>query len=948
MKRKKLLFSLFTLLVLSFVGALTFLPKIESNESKDEINKEKSEEEGAAGAQEFLHRQLANFQTGEIEVDKILAAKKAARNISSSKSLNLTWQEMGPNNVGGRVRAILVDKNNEQHIYAGGVDGGLWESTTGGLSWVQIPLDGNIAVVSICQAPNGSIFVGTGEGLVQPAATNHNSGALGDGIYRKLAGENHFSHLSATDNWRKVNRLAADINGNVYAATGLGLFKSTDNGTSWTRIKMGTFNDVKASTSLERIVATTGGRVYISDDGSVWKVAHTPTSGARRVEVAISASNPDVIYAVIAATDGSLKGIYRTIYGIADSTWRQIGVGGSSSLDLFGANKQGWYDIAVLVNTANPDIVYVGGIDLWKGVKVADNLPFSWTKKTLWNANVASPIYLHADQHAYVAVPSNPDAFFVGCDGGVAKTSTGANSFATLNRNFNVTQFYAVAPHANGGAIGGCQDNGTQFIDLQGNNPEQARKVRGGDGGWSATSMLNQQVIFASIYFANVGRSKDFGQTFQDPKDPATGDPEFYSSDMLTGLGGAFVTPIALWETVNFPNSEDSVYFVADTNYVAGDTIDGRSRINNSYPFSYRLSQNLSTGDTIRIADPVQSRLFIGTTKGIWMTKQSLYFAKKTPTWYLVSRNKYAGTAVWNIQVSRDGDVVYYAINNNLLRLSNLLQAQGANADVRNSTYVLQDTLLKSFPGEISSISIDPADANRITVTLGGTGNEHVYYSSNATSAHPTFASKKGNLPAGLPVYASLIPLNNSNQVIIGTQYGIYSTENINTANPVWSKSEDGISGMVTVYMLSQQQNHLDWRRTVIYDHGNAIVQVYPGVYNYGQIYAATHGRGIFTSKSYMSIEDKKISKSTQLSRMKLYPNPVRNKVTFEFSLNKPSSIKVNVFDITGRMVKYYDLGVQNAGNNKSNINLSELSAGTYILQLQTKEGSFSKKFIKR
>ena len=97
-----------------------------------------------------------------------------------------------------------------------------------------------------------------------------------------------------------------------------------------------------------------------------------------------------------------------------------------------------------------------------------------------------------------------------------------------------------------------------------------------------------------------------------------------------------------------------------------------------------------------------------------------------------------------------------------------------------------------------------------------------------------------------------------------------------------------------------------------------------------------------------MSIEDKKISKSTQLSQMKLYPNPVNDKVTFEFSLNKPSTIKVNVFDITGRMVKYYDLGIQNAGNNKSNLNLSELSAGTYILQLQTKEGSFSKKFIKR
>jgi hypothetical protein len=949
MKRKKLLFSLFTLLVLTIVGALTYLPKT-NVESDNYIKSEEENDEGIDGAVDFYHRQMANFQTGEIEVDKIMAARDAARKISSSKALNLSWSEMGPNNVGGRVRALLIDKDNNQLMYAGGVNGGLWKSTTGGQSWVEENLDGNLAVVSICQTNNGDLFVGTGEGLAQPGNTNHNSGALGAGIYHKPANSSTYTQIPATANWQKVNRLAADKNGVVYAATSLGLWTTSDYGANWTRAKVGSYNDVKIAPNSTRIVATSGNKVYISDDGSTWLTATPANVGGARVEVGIAYSNTDIIYAVV-ASNGDFTGIYRTIDG--GTTWNQIAVGGSSSFDLFGSNNQGWYDNVVMVNTANPDIVYVGGIDLWKGVKVS-NTSFSWTKKSLWTADDPTRFsyryYVHADQHVYTPVPGNPNSFYIGCDGGIFKTIDGANTFATLNKNFNVTQFYAVTSHPNGGVLGGAQDNGTQFLDLQGNSSQlmQARKIRGGDGGWAAASMLNQDVLFASIYYGNVGRSSDFGEEFQGPSDPSTGDPEFYSSEMLSGLAGAFVTPLALWETINFPNSEDSVYIVADTTYSVGDTIDGRSMINNSYPFAYKLNQNLNTGDTIKVADPVQSRLFIGTARGIWMTKQALYFANKTPVWYLISENNYTGTAVWNIQVSRDGDVVYYAINNHLMRITNLLNAQGHNADVRDSAYALQDTLIKDFSGIISSISIDPSDANRIIVTLSGTGNDQVYYSSNATSSNPTFAVKKGNLPANLPVYASVIPLNNSTQAIIGTQYGIYTTDNILSPNPTWSKSDDGIGGMITVYMLYQQQNTLAWRKTIKYDNGAPLVQIYPGVYNTGQIYAATHGRGFFTSKSYMSIKEKSISKATQLSTIKFYPNPVIDIANFEYTLNKASKVTVNIFDISGRLLNSVSYGTQISGKHKSEINLNDLPSGAYFLQLQTEEGTSIKKFIKR
>ena len=74
---------------------------------------------------------------------------------------------MGPDNVGGRTRAILIDKDNSNLIYAGGVSGGLWKSNNAGLTWNIIPGTDQLefsGVVSTCQTSNGDIYFGTGEG----------------------------------------------------------------------------------------------------------------------------------------------------------------------------------------------------------------------------------------------------------------------------------------------------------------------------------------------------------------------------------------------------------------------------------------------------------------------------------------------------------------------------------------------------------------------------------------------------------------------------------------------------------------------------------------------------------------------------------------------------------------------------------------------------------------
>ncbi len=952
MKTKSILLGLLTFTVLTVISALFIVPTSNQDKATERVEHKDKDAKGIAGALDFYHRLKADVVTGKIEVDKITAARQAVKGLSSAKSIGLTWDELGPNNVGGRIRALIFDNqdNTNNIMYAGGVNGGLWKSTNAGQTWASVPLDGNLAVSSMCQTPSGDIYVGTGEGLAQAQYTNRNTGGIGAGIYIKEKNATDFVLISNTANWKFVNRLAADKNGKVYAATNVGLKSTTDKGaTNWKQEKAGSFVDVKCLPNEALVVATSGKRVHISTDGNTWTQS-TPDNGGRRVEIAIAPSDKSIIYSVVAGNSGALSGIYKTTDN--GSSWSTVGIGGSPSFDLFGSNNQGWYDNVIMVHKTNPNKVFVGGVDLWVGEQISANNPYSWTKKTLWYSDpITSSVYVHADQHVYLQHPTDPNTFYQGTDGGVSITTDGGNTFNTLNINFNVTQFYALTSHPNGGVFGGAQDNGTQFIDGSATHPDQlmnAREIRGGDGGWCAASMLNQEVLFATIYYGDAARSSDFGQNMQPPKDPSSGDPEFYSADMNSGLGGAFVTPIALWETIRYPNSRDTVNYVADQDYLMGDTIDGRSSKNNSYPFEHILAANLTLGDTIRIADPVQSRFFVGTMAGIWMTKEALYFVNTTPKWSLVSKNTISGTAVWNIQVSSDGDALFYALNGQLGRLTNLLEAQeDSTADANSAAYVVNDTIIKNFSGIISSISIDPENSDNVVVTIGGTSSNSIYYSTNATSNSPTFTLKKGNLPPNTPVYASLIPLNNPNTCIIGTEFGIFTTDNITAANPTWTAENNGIDDMVPVFQIHQQQKHLAWRKTVTLDQGNPLVQIYPGVYNNAQIYVATHGRGFFTTKSYMSIEDNKSTKDKYIAGVKLYPNPVVENATIEFELNKQANVTASIYDINGRILKNMNLGSKN-GKQTYNFNVSELPTGIYILQLKTGTEVNNTKFIKK
>jgi hypothetical protein len=293
--------------------------------------------------------------------------------------------------------------------------------------------------------------------------------------------------------------------------------------------------------------------------------------------------------------------------------------------------------------------------------------------------------------------------------------------------------------------------------------------------------------------------------------------------------------------------------------------------------------------------------------------------------------------------------VLYFASGNVLYRISNLLSAQDSSTlDYGSTAYALQQTSVKTFAGTISSIAIDPADANRVVVTLGGFSNsyDHVWYSTNATSANPTFVSKSGDLPDDLPVYASLIPINNSNTLILGTEFGIVATENLNSASPTYVAQNDGLDDFVPVFMLRQQVYEQPYIVSGRWDNGNFVTQVYPGIYNFGEIYAATHGRGLFKSLSYVGFKEIESHVGKFNTNTKVYPNPATDVVTIEFELDKNADIRGAIFDNSGRMIRKINLGNCHSGINKHSIDISDLSKGFYVVVINNGVDSKSSKLI--
>ena len=432
------------------------------------------------------------------------------------------WTWLGPGNIGGRIRGIVIDPGNPQRMWAASVGGGVWHTQDAGASWSAVDdFLGNLACVCLAMHPSDprTIYAGTGEGFGNIDAIQ------GNGIFATTDGVT-WAVLPATrgPEFDYVNRIAVSASGVVLAATRSGLFRSGDAGVTWALVCAGAFADVKFDPRGNgRAVAgsvaglTPDGTAWFTTDGGLtWSKARHDWRWKGRVELAYAAKNPDIVYASVQMTSGS---IWRSADGGASYQPRGARtIRGGTPAEYLGG--QGWYGNAIWAgDPTDENLVIVGGIDLWRSTDGGEVL----AEISTWWAHPPSP---HSDQHAIVAHPayngtSNRTVFF-GSDGGIWSApdlhAVGREArppyvagWTGLDNSFGVTQFYAGAGHAaSGKLIGGAQDNGTLCFDPN-EGPQQWTKIFDGDGGWCAADPTDPDVFYGEYVFLSIRRNTDGG-----------------------------------------------------------------------------------------------------------------------------------------------------------------------------------------------------------------------------------------------------------------------------------------------------------------------------------------------------------------------------------------------------------------------------------------------------
>lgn len=1013
--------------------------------------------QGANGAAEWLFNLQKNPLTGTIDpIDVLKAREQVMQSINNrSAALGLNWTELGPDNIGGRTRAIIFDKNNPNKMFAAGVAGGLWVSTNSGTNWSSVAgfdQQANLAIVSMTQAANGDIYVGTGE-----ASWGNLDAIKGFGIYKSTDGGTTFNLLSSTKPtlpntssnssataFIGVSELAADpVNANrIYAATLYGLQMTDDGGLTWTHpIRLGNGNpnlsqadDVDVA-SDGTVITVVSNKLYTSPNGDYNTFTATATglpagTSISRMELAVAPSDPNFMYALVGKYPSNLlEGVYQSTN--KGQTWLKIGNGGSTQFEMFQSlTGQAWYDIAITVNPADKYKIFTAGVIMWTWRQNSPSTPGvgQWTQAASNGFNSPSnPYFVHSDIHELKF--KNATTLYVGCDGGIFRSQDAGVTYQAMNNGFNIAQLYSLAfegdnPYGSG-VVGGLQDNGTQYLRGTGGNTfKSALPVNGGDGFDTEISFLNPNASFTTVYYGVVDRHSAKG---------AYGN-SFYPSKIVTGSGKAsFVTPLALYETKSSTNSVDSVEFINQklsqivgtgngtkkrfTGYLSipqwsatrvpdsvdfkvgtqkiwddnagnlGGDISGAvnyidystgwfdfsfatapvngsivnatydvmynpgseiviNRTDYAYPLRYIATSTINASDTVMMYDSIQAKFAVGFNGKVWMTKGALDFSK-IPKWFNIAN--ISGTTE-EMAWSEDGDILYVGTGGgNLYRIKNLSMVTNDSAlfdaTLRDSVFgastfkvpnwncKLVTTQIAGFGRQITNISVDPVDRNKIAVSLGNYGSStYVYYSTTAgTCAASTgttnFSIKQGTgatmLPA-MPIYSIILEKTDPKRALVGTEYGVYATADITVADPVWTP-ENGVTGLfpnVPVFKLRQQRRD-----------GSVVNNPYV-------IYAATHGRGAWRSETFkgpvtVGIKDPKGSKSTATeSGLKVYPNPMNGEGTIAFELNSSDNIMISIYTLQGKLVNTIKAGKLNAGEQKIAVNTDELAKGTYFVSV--------------
>lgn len=894
----------------------------------------------------WLQSLRVNQHTGTVNPLDVQKARQQAEALrtKASAGLNLNWQSMGPDNFSGPVWSVIYDNTDPTYnrLIAGAASGGIWKSNNNGITWEQMDIADNqiLKVSSLVQTTTGTVYAATG---ITSCKSNRFEGT---GLYRSENG-GMFSLVPGTfgnPDWESVTKLTIDPRNNrLFASTSTGLLYS-DDGNVWNKIKSGYAMDVTIGPDGS-ILTAVGDSAYLAVDGDInsFRNLHTgkdsiPASNIGWMVFAIAPSDPNMMYASLSkSSDGKLNGIYAS----ADkgASWYLI-MPNNPLFEPF--NGEGCYAMTLIVHPTNPSQIFLGGLNMWKGTRYQPTGFYSWEQVSFGNRAIINLQYAPLYHHGYFFRQNGFAELAMATDGGVTVATLGTQeiTYRTINKNLAVSQFTSVAYSSQkyfamgGGVRIGTLGLGYFYPRLTNNISDGYQMWRldaanqpanyGGIGGTCEWSSIDPNfAVFSKFKSDSAVRREDLRDLI-------------YSNAFMMKIDTVISAhiPMRIWESYTFTATHDSVKIYARVKPIPADTTLWIESANNKFLFPYVTTQPIPIGDSLTVADPIANRYFRYGSKdgvrGIYMTKDMLKM-EKDPLYFKLFVDESYDDPFTTLSVSADLNTLWAGSSaGRLVRISGLINAyDSATANISSSQCVLTNTLFTDMPfagRTITSIAINPNNSNQIMVTLGNYGNtDYVYLTQNGNDPTPVFTSIQDDLPQ-MPVYTGIIELHGDNAAIIGTDVGVFSTNNLSSGSPAWVPDMLNV-GDVAITEIRQQ---------VIRDYH---------IENWGMIYLSSFGRGLWMESSFWAPVgiDPEPEKIAAPGYLKLIPNPVKDNLTLTFENGTAGNVMVYIYDLTGRTVLSATLGNHDRGTVSGTISITNLPAGTYMV----KAGSTYAKMVK-
>ena len=421
----------------------------------------------------------------------------------TSRATHGDWSFLGPTSHPGglgRLNTIAFHPTDQNIMYVGGSNGGVWKTIAGGAIWTNItphiPLL-SIADIKLSPTDANVIYILTGDGDPSPGETTSHSQTevTSIGILRSSdAGVTwyptafSFNHPSVVV---PTKLLIHPTNVNIqYVVSTQGIYRTTDHWDNWVIEWNSLIYDIEFNPDDAQIMYASGNNEIIrsTDGGDNWSVV-TDTDfsfgTATRIELAVTSNNADIVYALVGNWFGGFIEFLQSDSLGSNDTWTSQN-STATSLGTFSD-----YCIALVVDPSDWTDVFGGR---------------QWINRSLdegvnWTSVVQNTV--HADIHD-VAYANG--ALWVCCDGGLYKSLDEGNNWTDLTNSMAITEIYRITgtPLSINLYFAGCQDNGTM---RRNGSTSVFDAAFGNDGMTPMIDYTNSNIVYASWQNGNFEKS---------------------------------------------------------------------------------------------------------------------------------------------------------------------------------------------------------------------------------------------------------------------------------------------------------------------------------------------------------------------------------------------------------------------------------------------------------